>query len=164
MCSYCGCRDITLIGQLNAEHDAIVNASGPLQRAVDAGDSTAALELLDVLEGLLHPHTALEERGLFTELRRDPDFSDHVDALCREHDDLDAGFAACRGGDWSGLQDLLFMLREHIEKEENGLFPAALTALDGDQWERLHADPAVGAPHGHEHPHDHDHLHAHAHG
>jgi hypothetical protein len=25
-------------------------------------------------------------------------------------------------------------LKEHISKEEDGLFPASLTALDGDDW------------------------------
>jgi len=29
------------------------------------------------------------------------------------------------------------MLREHILKEQDGVFPAALGALDADQWERI---------------------------
>ena len=33
----------------------------------------------------------------------------------------------------------LFLLREHILKEQDGLFPAALAALDSDQWERIEA-------------------------
>ena len=31
----------------------------------------------------------------------------------------------------------LFLLREHILKEQDGFFPAALAALDSDQWERI---------------------------
>jgi hypothetical protein len=31
------------------------------------------------------------------------------------------------------------MLREHILKEQDGVFPAALVALDPDQWERIEA-------------------------
>ena len=31
------------------------------------------------------------------------------------------------------------LLREHINKEENGLFPAAAIALDGDAWDRSQA-------------------------
>ena len=163
MCSYCGCRDVVLIGQLTAEHEAIVNAGGQLHLAVAAGEMDQAGELLDELESLLHPHTDLEERGIFAELRQDETSTQHVDLLCGEHRDLDERLAVCRGGDWSGLDALLFALREHIEKEENGLFPAALTSLDGDQWERLHEDPAVtGAPQ-HAHPHDHAHPHPHPH-
>nr|WP_299037961.1 hemerythrin domain-containing protein [uncultured Pseudokineococcus sp.] len=163
MCSYCGCRDVVLIGQLTAEHEAVVNAGGLLQRAVAAGETHRAVRLLEELESLLHPHTALEERGLFAELRQDEVFTEHVDRLCGEHRDLDERLAVCRGGDWSGLEALLFALREHIEKEENGLFPAALTSLDGDQWERLHEDPAVTGTPQHAHPHDQDHQHAHGH-
>jgi len=33
----------------------------------------------------------------------------------------------------------LHMLREHILKEQDGVFPAALGALDADQWERIEA-------------------------
>ena len=31
------------------------------------------------------------------------------------------------------------LLREHINKEENGLFPAAAIALDGAAWDRAQA-------------------------
>lgn len=34
---------------------------------------------------------------------------------------------------------VLHMLREHILKEQDGVFPAALVALDPDQWERIEA-------------------------
>jgi hemerythrin-like domain-containing protein len=30
-------------------------------------------------------------------------------------------------------------LRRHIDREENGLFPAAVIALDGAAWDRLSA-------------------------
>jgi hypothetical protein len=33
------------------------------------------------------------------------------------------------------VRTAVFDLHEHIAKEENGLFPASLTALDGDEWE-----------------------------
>ena len=31
----------------------------------------------------------------------------------------------------------MLLLREHILKEQDGLFTAALAALDSDQWERI---------------------------
>ena len=35
-------------------------------------------------------------------------------------------------------------LRDHIDKEDNGLFPAANIAISGEDWERVVA-PAVAA-------------------
>ena len=34
---------------------------------------------------------------------------------------------------------VLHLLREHILREQDGVFPAALIALDADQWERVEA-------------------------
>ena len=42
MCSYCGCRNIPMIAQLNAEHDAIVNSSYALEIAFRDQDVEAA--------------------------------------------------------------------------------------------------------------------------
>ncbi len=44
MCSYCGCRNNPMIAKLNAEHDAIVNASHRLQTAVRDDDPDLARE------------------------------------------------------------------------------------------------------------------------
>jgi len=33
----------------------------------------------------------------------------------------------------------LALLREHILKQQDGVFPAALAALDPEQWERIEA-------------------------
>lgn len=126
-----------MIGRFSAEHEAIANAAGELRRAAELGDLPAARDRADQLGQLLHPHTASEERGLFSELRRDPEFTEHVDDLCREHHDLDAGLAAIAGGDMSGAGRFVDRLRRHIDREENGLFPAAAVALDGAGWERV---------------------------
>jgi len=37
------------------------------------------------------------------------------------------------------LVAVLHHLREHILKEQDGVFPAALVALDAEQWERIEA-------------------------
>ena len=46
-------------------------------------------------------------------------------------------------GDLESVAALEHSLREHIDKEENGLFPAAVIALDGATLARLaeRADP-----------------------
>ena len=137
MCSYCGCRAITVIGRLSTEHVAIINATGALRRVALTGDGDATARAAAELATLLDPHTAGEERGLFAELRLDPDFADHVDALCAEHREIDAHLARAAGGDHADVVTLENLLRRHIDKEENGIFPAAAVELDGDAWDRI---------------------------
>ena len=137
MCSYCGCRAITMIGRLSTEHVAIINATGALRRVALDGDGAAAATAVEELAALLDPHTRSEEQGLFAELRLDEDFADHVDALCAEHREIDALLARVADGDHAEVQELENLLRRHIDKEENGIFPAAAVALDGAAWDRI---------------------------
>ena len=140
MCSYCGCRSITVIGRFSEEHDTIVNAAGELRRAVTVGDPPAVHRCATALHDLLVPHSGSEERGLFAELRKDPDFTDHVDRLCGEHGQIAAQLATIAGGDLRGMAAFETLLRRHIDREENGLFPAAAVSLDGPAWERVVAN------------------------
>ena len=137
MCSYCGCRANTVIARYSAEHDEIVNAMGILRRTASAGDRDGARVAVGDLAGLLEPHTSSEERSLFAELRRDPEFTAHVDGLCAEHREIDSALARVVEGDLAAAGMLEDILRRHIDKEENGLFPAAVIALDGPAWERV---------------------------
>lgn len=139
MCSYCGCRAITVIGELTAEHEAIINATGLLSRAAAAGDAGAARAAVEVVFSLLERHTVREELGLFAELRRDPEFTAHVDALCAEHRELDSHLSRVSGGDLGAAAALETLMRRHIDREENGIFPAAAIALDGDTWDLIEA-------------------------
>lgn len=136
MCSYCGCRANTLIARYSAEHVDIVNALGDLRRAVRGGSPTSVTDAAGQLAALLDPHTACEERALFAELRLDPEFTDHVDALCAEHESLDHLLSRIATGNVEEFASFEAQLRLHIDKEENGLFPAAIIALDGAAWER----------------------------
>jgi hemerythrin-like domain-containing protein len=137
MCSYCGCRANTVIARLSAEHDDIINAMADLRRATSAGDSVLADVAVRELALLLDPHTVSEERSLFAELRQDAEFADHVDGLCAEHREIDTILARIGDGDLASVGVLEDVLRRHIDKEENGLFPAAVIALDGPAWERV---------------------------
>src|SRR5664279_990613 len=84
MCSYCGCRNIPMIAQLNAEHDAIVNSSYALEIAFRDQDVDAARTACKELGELLHPHTRREENGLFAEMKKDELFTEHVASLCAD--------------------------------------------------------------------------------
>lgn len=137
MCDYCGCRHFPLIGRLSAEHETITNAAGRLREAIakDRGDPLACLD--DLLE-LLQPHTALEEKGLFAELRAEGSLAEAVERLCAEHDDLRAALRVDRAApDWSRVLAGLERLHRHIDNEEHGLFPAAVIALPMAAWDRL---------------------------
>ena len=137
MCSYCGCQEITVIGRLMGEHEAIRNAAGHLRRAVATGGPDDVAARVSALAGLLDPHVETEERGLFRELREDPEFARHIEQLCGEHVALDAALDEIRRGDLTGLEALLHLLDRHIEREDDGVFPAAATALDGPAWDRI---------------------------
>lgn len=135
MCEYCGCRAIPLIGRFSAEHYRIVDLSAELKQAIaEGGDVLAAARALD---GVLFPHTEAEEVGLFVEMRTDEAYTRTVDALCGEHEQLDAQLTRIANGAHEEYDAFELALRRHIDREENGLFPAAAVSLDGPQWERI---------------------------
>lgn len=147
MCSYCGCESIEVIGRFMAEHVEIVNASGTLRRACERRDDEAVVAAADALARLLDPHTGAEEVGLFAVLAEDDEFTEHVRGLCAEHTALDTALAAIRAGDHASFPAFDLALRHHIDREENGLFPAAAIAFAGMEWERVHAlTPASAHP------------------
>ncbi|WP_295698518.1 hemerythrin domain-containing protein [Lapillicoccus sp.] len=141
MCEYCGCQQIDSIAELTREHDAIVIAAGEIGRQVGAGELDSAAITSRLIVELLRPHTSVEEEGLFPCLAAD--FPDHVGVLRAEHRQIEAVLAESAFGvpgdpSWPArLLATLYLLREHILKEQDGLFPAALVALDTDQWKRI---------------------------
>ena len=92
---------------------------------------------------ILAPHTVVEEEGLFPEMAGD--FPDHIEALRSEHREIEKVLGEAAEGppdDPTWPERLLVVLRllgDHILKEQDGVFPAALFALDPDQWERIEA-------------------------
>ncbi|HEX6918536.1 MAG TPA: hemerythrin domain-containing protein [Phycicoccus sp.] len=144
MCSYCGCESITVVGRFMAEHVEIVNACGDLRRAcADGSDVTRAA---DHLQALLRPHTSAEEVGMFSVLAEEADFTDHVRLLCAEHEGLDEMLADLAAGRTDRMDAFERALRDHIDREENGLFPAAAVAFAGLEWERVDALTPAAVP------------------
>lgn len=139
MCSYCGCRSITVIADLTRDHELVVDVLGEVARAADRGDAASMSTHACELAALLAPHTRAEERGLFAELRHEPELADHLDSLVREHHEIDALVERAVAGDVTAAAPLRRLLRRHIDKEENGVFPAAVIALDGPRWDAVEA-------------------------
>jgi len=143
MCEYCGCQQIAIIAELTREHDAVVTLVGQIRIALPSqrrGDVAASCRQI---LAILAPHTVVEEEGLFPEMTQE--FPDHIEVLRSEHREIEKVLGEATGGfpedpTWPDrLLDVLFLLREHILKEQDGVFPAALAALDTNQWERIEA-------------------------
>jgi hypothetical protein len=138
VCSYCGCDSIEVIGRFMAEHVEIINANGQLRAAVHSGDAEALEAAGSVVSGLLWPHTVAEEVGLFQVMARDEAYASHIASLCAEHESLGLHLAAITPGDRAAMELFENELRDHIDKEDNGLFPAAAIALGGPEWTEVH--------------------------
>ena len=143
MCEYCGCQQIAVIGELTREHDAVVTLIGQIQRSLVGQRLADVASDCQQISSILIAHTVVEEQGLFPEMV--DEFPDHIEALRSEHRDIENVLSEAAGGvpddpTWPDrLPHALFLLREHILKEQDGVFPAALAALDADQWERIEA-------------------------
>ncbi|MFE9820272.1 hemerythrin domain-containing protein [Streptomyces sp. NBC_00236] len=138
MCHYCGCREIPLIKEFIAEHESVTDAAGGALRALDSGDRGLAAELVARMGRELRAHWQGEEQGLFAVMSGDAEYAGYIEALVAEHrelaaflDQVDLG----RAEDVVRLREAVDELHHHIAKEEDGLFPASLTALSGDEWD-----------------------------
>ncbi|MER7762700.1 hemerythrin domain-containing protein [Streptomyces sp. NPDC097619] len=139
MCHYCGCRQIPLIREFVAEHETVTDAAGDALRALDRGDPTAARRLVDRMTEELLAHWEGEERGLFAVMEQDPEYAPYIADLVREHRESAAFLDRADLGDPTDEARFRASVDEphrHIAKEEDGLFPASLTALAGDEWDR----------------------------
>jgi hemerythrin-like domain-containing protein len=77
-------------------------------------------------------------------MRRQEEFTDHIDSLCAEHTTLDAQLDRIAAGEHGLVEAFLHDLRHHIDREDNGLFPASAIALDGPDWDEVdRATPPV---------------------
>ena len=137
MCSYCGCESIEVVGRFMAEHVELINASDLLRRACQSGDAAQVASTATHLASLMRPHTTAEEVGIFAVLAEDEEFTAHVRSLCEEHLDLDLRLDAIAAGDHGSFAAFDHALRVHIDREENGLFPAAAIAFAGAEWQRV---------------------------
>lgn len=137
VCHYCGCRDIPLVKEFIAEHEAVTDLAEAAVRRLAAGEVDAAQAMVAPMAEQLRSHWKGEEDGLFAVMKVDAEYTDYIAALEREHRELDAFLAALDLHDprWRAeFVAAMDELRHHIAKEEDGLFPASLTTLDGDEW------------------------------
>jgi hemerythrin-like domain-containing protein len=142
MCEYCGCQQNTVLAELTAEHDRLRELGHDLTAAANAADVEAAAGLAAGMRALLGPHTQVEETALFPALAAD--FAAELAKLVAEHRDIDAALGELASGcplpGWPLRTHLtLRHLFDHILKEQDGVFPAALATLAEADWESLEA-------------------------
>jgi hemerythrin-like domain-containing protein len=140
MCEYCGCQDIEAIAELTAEHDRLRELSRSLVIAAEAGDTARAGLAAQAMLAVLGPHSRVEEQGLFPAMAQE--FGEHIHQLVEEHVVVDRALRAladrAAGPDWVGrARTVVAVLFEHILKEQDGVFPAAMSVLTPRDWERL---------------------------
>ncbi|MGI5158340.1 hemerythrin domain-containing protein [Microbispora sp. CA-102843] len=143
MCEYCGCQAVTVIGELTREHDLVVDLIGDARTAHTAGDTETMAVIARRIAEVLGPHTEVEEHGLFPALA--DEFPEQIAGLEAEHRRVEAVLGEAAGATpadpgWPlRLLDVLNLLRAHILKEQDGVFPAALTGLSTEEWEAVEA-------------------------
>jgi hemerythrin-like domain-containing protein len=141
MCEYCGCQALTAINELTREHDLVIDLITEMRSALASGDLSVVPPLARQMLAVLDPHTQVEERGLFPALQ--PEFPDHIETLVAEHECIEEVLKEALAGpppdpNWPGrLSAMLRLLRQHILKEQDGVFPAALASLTSAEWETV---------------------------
>ena len=143
MCEYCGCQALSAIDELTREHELVLSLISDMQAAHRSADMTRMADLALEIAAVLGPHTQVEEQGLFPALASD--FPDQIAALAAEHHSVGVVLAEGAAGPpddptWPArLTAALALLREHIFKEQDGVFPAALAWLSASEWEAVEA-------------------------
>jgi len=141
VCEYCGCQALVPIGELTREHDLVLSLVCEVRTARDEGDRPRMAELASRIATILGPHTEVEEGGLFPPLA--DDFPDQIAILEAEHQQIAAVLGEASLGPpedpaWPDrLATALALLRAHIHKEQDGVFPAALASLHTADWEAM---------------------------
>ncbi|MFE9646282.1 hemerythrin domain-containing protein [Streptomyces sp. NPDC006365] len=145
MCEYCGCQSLASIDELTREHDEVVRLISHLRPAHRDGDVDRMAQVAREIATVLGPHTQVEEHGLFPAMAGD--FPEQIAALEAEHRRIEAVLVeAADGGTppdplWPDrLLEAMAMLRDHILKEQDGVFPAALANLSTEEWETVEAE------------------------
>ncbi|MFJ8112074.1 hemerythrin domain-containing protein [Streptomyces sp. NPDC096132] len=144
MCEYCGCQALETIDELTQEHDEVVRLLSHLRPARQEGGAARMAEVAREIARVLGPHTRVEEHGLFPALAGD--FPEQIAALEAEHRRIEAVLAEAAEGAtpsdpaWPDrLMEAMAVLRDHILKEQDGVFPAALANLSTEEWEAVEA-------------------------
>ncbi len=151
MCEYCGCQAVAAIDVLTREHDRAKEHAYAVRSAAGRRDLSAAGYACAALAAVLSPHSAVEEQALFPVMARE--FGPQMAGLVDDHRLISAVLTEIVEADdvpedWpSRLIEALNVRREHILKEQDGVFPSALATLTPSEWDALDVvRRTVGSP------------------
>ncbi|MDX3798094.1 hemerythrin domain-containing protein [Streptomyces sp. AK04-3B] len=139
----CGCQSPATIEELTREHDVVATLISHVRDARRDGCVSRMAELAREIAAVLGPQTQMEEHGLFPAPA--DDFPEKIAVLEAEHRQVEAVLAEASGpfladpGWPDRLLDVLDLLRDHILKEQDGVFPPAPALLSTEQWEAAEA-------------------------
>lgn len=137
----CSRKGVPAIGELIAEHAALLDEAHLVSCALRGGDRSGGRALLIRMVTHLDRHVRREETGVFAALRAQGDHAAEVDQLATEHLDLDAAVAALDvdAPDVElSVAQFFVDLRAHLEREELGAFPVSVVTLDAAGWAVVH--------------------------
>ena len=141
-----------MIAKLNAEHDAIVNSSYALQVAFRDQDAESAENRWQGARRACCTRTPSASRwGCSPKWRRTNCSPNTSPRSAPSTTQLDANWNAIAAGDLARIPAMITLLNNHIDREENGLFPAALAYLDDDQWDVIQRPELMDASYDHAH-------------
>ena len=140
MCSHCGCEAVPVIETLMDNHTEIAARVRRIIQALDEHRLVQAAEFTTQLAATFAHHTAIEEAGLFAQLKESGTTTDDLDRLVIEHARLraalgDPGFIS----EPSRLRTVLADLLRHAQGEDTNLFPLALQVLPTQRWDLIEA-------------------------
>jgi iron-sulfur cluster repair protein YtfE (RIC family) len=127
-----------LIRDYISEHERVTDLGGNVVRALDVGDLENAQHCLQEMAVRLSAHWQGEENGIFRVMQREGEFAGYISPLVEEHRELAELLATvdvADAFDQERIRRAVTDLDEHISKEEDGLFPASLSALSGRDWD-----------------------------
>lgn len=130
---------VLLIDRLESEHVEVLQAVAMLRPAIEAHDDVALTDALaageEVLGKALTIHSEVEDDDLFPRIA--PMIGEGMVSLfVEEHVRIralrDQVYERMGGGgaDFEGCAELCDLLADHMEREDNVLFPAARSVLD----------------------------------
>ncbi|HLZ36989.1 MAG TPA: hemerythrin domain-containing protein [Mycobacteriales bacterium] len=140
VCEHCGCAKIAPIAELMSEHRTMLELAGEVRGALSTDDQQAARARFAGLVDVLSRHSAKEERGVLAAVRHSGEYVEYVSDLEEDHALLAEAVRASGSEEeeWARhVKAFLDDLAHHFEREEQGLFPAALASLDAEEWETV---------------------------
>jgi hypothetical protein len=130
------CRAEPVVAALMADHAGLVGRVHRILGCLDNGNTTLAGALTRELAASFAHHVAMEEAGLFTQMRKCTTAAARIDRLIGDDRRVIARLSHPASlVEPERLRQALAELVDHIGSEDADLFPLALSALPAKCWD-----------------------------